>query len=248
MMGEHRVAVVLLTVLLTLPIAAQAHDETGPEMPTLTVTGTGQLAIAPDTAFVTFGMETAGKSLAEAQRLNNQVMQRVTVRLGELQIEKERIQTSSFTVSPQYKPPPKGPTDAPPAPPEIIGYQVSNTVTVEVRNQEKVAMVIEESLAAGANHFQGLHWALRDEQTAKLSALKQAAAKAREKAAALSEALKVKLVRLMSANEGGHVIRPMPQASRSMMAMDTGGGEPPIFSGEMKVEATVTLIYEIGRE
>jgi uncharacterized protein YggE len=248
MMGEHRVIVVLLTVLLTLPIAAQAHEETRPETPMLTVTGTGQLAIAPDTAFVTFGMETAGKSLAEAQRLNNQVMQKVTARLGELQIEKERIQTASFTVSPQYKPPPKRPTDAAPAPPEIIGYQVSNTITVEVRNLEKVAMVIEESLAAGANHFQGLHWALRDEQSAKLSALKQAAARAREKATALSEALKVKLVRLMSANEGGHVIRPMPKASRSMMAMDAGGGEPPIFSGEISVEATVTLIYEIGRE
>ena len=248
MMEKRRVVVVLLMVLVTFPMTVQAHGETKPETPTLTVSGTGQVAIAPDTAFVTFGMETAGKSLMEAQRLNNQVMQKVTARLGELQIEKERIQTSSFTVSPQYKPPPKRPTDVPPAPPEIIGYQVSNTVTVEVRNLEKVATVIEESLAAGANHFQGLHWALRDEQQTKLSALKQAASRAREKATALSEALKVKLIRLMSANEGGHVIRPMATSSRSMVAMDAGGGEPPIFSGEMKVEATVTLIYEIGRE
>ena len=242
------VVVALLMVLLTFPIAAQAHDETKPEIPTLTVTGTGHLAVAPDTAFVTFGMETSGKSLAEAQRQNNLVMSKVMERLRELQIEKERIQTSSFTVSPQYKPPSKRPADAPPTPPEIIGYMVSNTVTVEVRNTEKVAAVIEESLAAGANHFQGLRWALRDEQQAKLSALKQAAARAREKATALSEALKVKLVRLISANEGSHVVRPAPHAPRSMMAMDAGGSEPPIFSGEMKVEATVTLIYEIGHE
>jgi uncharacterized protein YggE len=40
----------------------------------------------------------------------------------------------------------------------------------------------------------------------------------------------------------------MPRASRSTMAMDSGGGEPPIFSGEMKVEATVTLAYEIARD
>jgi hypothetical protein len=32
-----------------------------------------------------------------------------------------------------------------------------------------------------------------------------------------------------------------------MMAMDAGGGEPPIFGGEMKVEATVTLVYEIAQ-
>lgn len=242
------VVVALLMVLLACPVAAQAYDEAKPEIPTLTVTGTGQLALEPDTAFVTFGMETAGKSLVEAQRLNNQVMSKVMARLRELQIEKERIQTSFFMVSPQYKPPPKRPADAPPASPEIIGYLVSNRVTVEVRQTEKVGAVIEEALAAGANHFQGLHWALRDEQQAKLSALTQAAAGAREKAAALSRALQVKLVRLTSVNEAGHVVRPASHVSRSMMAMDAGGSEPPIFSGEMKVEATVTLTYEIGHE
>lgn len=240
--------VALLMVLLACPAAATAHEESDTEKPTLTVTGNGQLSLAPDTAFVTLGMDTAGKSLAEAQKQNHAVMQKVSERLKELQIEKERIQTSSFTVSPQYRPPSKRPADAPPAPPEIIGYVVSNNVTVEVRNLEKVSAVIEESLAAGANHFHGLHWALRDEQQAKLGALKQAAAKAREKAAALSEALKVKLLRLFSATEESRVVHPTPRMSRSMMAMDGGGGEPPIFSGEIKVEATVMLVYEIGQE
>jgi uncharacterized protein YggE len=240
--------VALLIGLLAIPIAAQAHDQTNLEKPTLTVTGAGHLAVTPDTVFVTLGMETAGKSLAEAQKQNNLVMIKVIERLRELQIEKERIQTSSFTVSPQYKPPPKRPADAPPAPPEIVGYVVSNNVTVEVRNLEKVGAVIEESLAAGANHFQGLHWALRDEQQAKLGALKQAAAKARDKANALGEVLKVKLIRLASVNEDGHVVHPVPRASRSTVAMDAGGGEPPIYSGELKIEATVTLVYEIGQE
>jgi uncharacterized protein YggE len=63
-------------------------------------------------------------------------------------------------------------------PPKIIGYLMSNSVTVEVWTLEKVTVVIEESLAAGANHFSGPHWALRDEQHAKLVALRQAAAKA----------------------------------------------------------------------
>ncbi len=238
--------VVLLMALWALPFTAHAHDETKSETPTLTVSATGSLAQSPDTVFVTFGMETAAKSLAEAQRQNNAVMQKVADRLRELQIDKERIQTSSFTVSPQYKPPPKRPADTPPAPPEIIGYVISNTITVEVRNLEKVGTVIEEALNAGVNHFQGLHWALRDEQPARLAAIKNAAAKAREKAAALGEALRVKLVRVLTVNEGSHVVRPAPHAGRAMMAMDAGGGEPPIFSGEMKIEATVTLVYEIA--
>lgn len=241
------VFIVLLLGLLVYPVTSRAHDETKSEKPTLTVTGMGQLALAPDTAFVTLGMETAGRSLPEAEQQNRAAMRRVADRLRELKIEPDRIQTSSFSVTPQYKPPPKRSAEGHSGPPEIIGYVVSNGLTVEVRHLDQVGAVIEASLAAGANRFQGLHWGLRDEHQAKLGALKQAAAKAREKAAVLCESLNVKLLRLVSANESGHVIRPMSQG-RAMMAMEGGGGETPVFAGEVKVEATVSLIYEIGSE
>ncbi len=234
----------LLVLLLGFPVGVQAHDEAKPEPPTLTVSETGMMTHAPDTAFVTFGLDSPGKVLAEAQRRNSAVMSNVMDRLRELQIDKERIQTSSFTISPHYRPQPKRSADAPPASPEIVGYVVSNMVTVEIRTIDKVGTVIEEVLKAGANSFHGLHWGLRDEQPVRLSALKQAATKAREKAAVLSEALQVKLVRVLSVSEGGHVIRPAAPMAR--MAMDVGAGEVPISSGELKVEATVTLVYEIA--
>ena len=98
-------------------ITAWALEDPKPAVPTLTVTGTGHLMIAPDMAYVTFGMQTSGKSLADAQRQNNNVMQKVITRLGELAIAAEHIQTSSFTVSPQYKPTPKHGGDVSPAPP-----------------------------------------------------------------------------------------------------------------------------------
>ena len=78
---------------------ASALDEMKAAVPTLTVTGTGHLTLAPDMAYVTFGMQTVGKSLTEAQRRNNSVMQKVIDRLGDLAIDQTHIQTSSFTVS-----------------------------------------------------------------------------------------------------------------------------------------------------
>lgn len=241
---------IILVLALSLPYIpgfARAHDDVKPAVPIMTVTGTGNVAIAPDMAYVTFGMQTVGRSLAEAQRQNSNVMQKVIDRLTELHIDRARIQTSAFSVSPQYKPPPTHNVDAPPVPPEIIGYLVSNQLTVEVFNPEKVGAVIEQSLAAGANHFQNVQWALKDEQQATRGAMKQAVAKAREKAVTLSESLKLKLVRLINVNEAGQVLRPMSHASRSMMAMDVGG-EPPIVGGELKVEANVTLVYEIAQD
>ncbi|OQW36531.1 MAG: hypothetical protein A4E19_15325 [Nitrospira sp. SG-bin1] len=234
----------LLALLLGFPAVTRAHDEGKPETPVLTVSESATAPHAPDTAFVTFGLETAGKSLAEAQKRNSDTMGKVMDRLRNLQIEKERIQTSSFTVSPQYRPSPNRPMDTPPASPEIIGYIVSNMVTVEIRVLDRVGMVIEEVLKAGANNFQGLHWGLRDEQSVRLHALKQAAAKAREKAAVLSEALHVKLVRVLSVNEGGHMVRPAAPMAR--MAMEASAGDVLISPGELKIEATVMLVYEIA--
>ena len=239
-----RLVWLLVLVLLGFPVAVLAHDETKPETPTLTVSETETVTHAPDTAYVTFGLDTPGKLLAEAQKRNSAVMSKVMDRLRDLQIDKERIQTSSFTVSPHYRPPPNRPADAPPASPEIVGYIISNMVTVEIRALDKVGTVIEEVLKAGANSFHGLHWGLRDEQSVRLSALKQAAAKAREKAAALGDALHVKLVRVLSVSEGGHMVRPAAPMAR--MAMEAGAGEVPISPGELKVEATVTLVYEIA--
>jgi uncharacterized protein YggE len=239
-----RMWIVWLLVLLGVPVTVQAHDETKPETPALTVSETGTLALVPDTAFVTFGLETADKSLTEAQRRNTVVMSKVRDRLRDLQIDKDRIQTTSFRMSPYYRPPSKRSADAPPVPPEIVGYVVSNMVTVEIHVLDSVGTVIEEVLKAGANSFQGLHWGLREEQSARLSALKQAAAEAHEKAAALSEALHVKLVRVLSVNEGGHMIKPAAPMAR--MAMEASAADVPISPGELKVEATVTLIYEIA--
>ncbi len=234
----------LLVLLLGVPVVTLAHDETKLETPTLTVSETGTVTHAPDTAFVTFGLENSGKSLAEAQKRNSGVMSKVMDRLRDLQIDKELIQTSSFTVSPQYRPPPNRPADTPPASPEIIGYIVSNMVTVEIRVLDRVGTVIEEVLKTGANSFQGLHWGLRDEQSVRLSALKQAAAKAREKATVLSEALHLKLVRVLSVSEGGHMVRPSSHVAR--MAMEASAGEVPISPGELKIEAMVTLVYEVA--
>lgn len=238
---------IFLFALLVTPIGVQAGSGTGPDTPTLTVSGNGIVSVQPDTAFVTVGMETAARSLSDAQRLNSAAMQKVMDRLLQLKIEKDRIQTSSFNVMPQYRPPAKHPVDAPAPAPEIVGYTVSNRVTVEIRDLQKVAAVIEETSAAGANHFQGLHWGLRDEQQPRLQALKLAAGKAREKAATLSEALNLKLARLMNVTEGVQFIRPAPYAGRAMMAAE-GGGDIPLSAGEMKVEATVTLSYEISKD
>src|SRR5438034_10944961 len=101
----------LLMALLALPSSAWGADGTKPETPTLTVAGTGSLTVTPDTAVVTVGMETDGKSRSQAQRENSAGMRKVMELLRALKIDSERIQTSSFLGTPRYTSPPEHPRE-----------------------------------------------------------------------------------------------------------------------------------------
>jgi hypothetical protein len=237
--------IVWALVLALGPAMAQARDGAGSETSTITVSAIGRVTRTPDHVIATFGMETAGRSLADAQRRNHAAMAKVMERLRSLDIDPEHIQTSSFTITPQYRPSPKRSGDATPLPPEIVGYVVGNTVTVDVRKPEQMGAVIEGVLAAGVNQFHGLRWGLVDERPAQVEALKQAAASARDKARTLSETLGVRLARLISVNEEGRLVQPMPRLARTMAAMEMDGGAAPVSPGEIQVEASVTLVYEI---
>lgn len=239
---------IALLLLVMLPSVSWGFETKNPDPSILTVSASGTVTAPPDMVVISLGVETSGKALTDVQRQNSVAMQRVIDRVRGLNIDKERIQTTSFTVTPQYRQVSRRNAEAPLMTPEIIGYVVSNQLSVEVHALDKVAAVIDEALASGANRFHGLQWALRDEQPKRLQALQTAAGKAREKATALSQALKVKLVRVLNVSEAGHVVSPTPYMGRAMASMESAVGDVPVSSGELKVEATVTLTYEIAQE
>ncbi len=218
--------------------------------PTLSVTGEGRVQLAPDKAIVNLSVETAGESLEEVQDENRKRMKRVMTRLEELGIKSERVQTSSLSVSPQYSPRPRRQTNQPVVPqiPKIIGYTVSHALAIEVLDLPLVGRVVDSALQAGANQFSHISWTLQDNRPARLSALKGAAQKAREKASALARALDVQLLQLLVVTEGGSTL--VPQRSmrgRAMMSMAMDDvASVPVASGELTVRASVTLMYEIG--
>ena len=238
--------------LCVLGIDRSWGDEGRQDPPSLTVSEQGTIQLAPDKAVVALSVETAGESLEKVQADNRERMERVIARLQKLGIKKERIQTSSLTVTPQYPPRPRRQSNQPAVPqiPKIIGYKVSNSLTVEVIKLEIVGRVVDSALQAGANRFSHITWALRDDSPARLKAMKAAAQKAREKAETLSQVLNVKLIQLLAVKEGGAT--PIPQRStrgRAMMSMATeDSGSVPVSPGELTVRATVTLVYEIGKQ
>lgn len=241
------VLVAFLILMFVVPAAWAAEKKT--DSATLTVSAQGLIQLAPDTAIINLAVETAGESFEAVLGENRSRMERVIDRLLRMGIAEERIQTTSFEITPRYAPPPRRrPGEiVEPKPPNIIGYTVRNTLKVEVRQLDTVGRVVDSALGAGANRFSGIHWRLRDRHKVYLRALGIAARNAREKAGALAKSLDVKLVRLERVQEGAPQVLPAPRSfARTGLAMaESAGSSVPLSPGEMQVAATVTLVFNI---
>lgn len=222
------------TFLMTAqPVAAQ--DEV-PRV--ITVSGVGEATARPDEATVTLGVLTEAATAREALSANNAAMQEVFSQLTEIGIPEENIQTSNFSISPQY--PPYRPDDN--APRRIVGYQVSNMVSVLFEDLDRLGPGLDAIVSSGANQLYGISFSIGETDTLMMEARTDAVGDARARAETLAAAAGVTLGRVLNISEGGSY-NPQPvMYARAEMAMDSS---VPVAAGQQTLTATVSMTFEI---
>lgn len=221
---------------------------------TISVSGEAEVFAAPDIANISFTVREEAKKVSDAQ---NKVTAKVRASLEgvrKLGIADKDIKTQNYSSYPKYEYQ-EGTvtcmsTICPPYRPGkqvIVGYEVSQTVTLKVRNLESVNAIVDGLAAAGVTEMQGPNFAIDDEDGLKAEARKKAIAEAREKAEVLADDLGVTLVRIVSFSEGGSYY---PMYARESMTMGKGGADasapmPEIPQGEEKIVSNVMVTYEI---
>ncbi|MEL6169345.1 MAG: SIMPL domain-containing protein [Pseudomonadota bacterium] len=224
----------LLLLVLTLagPTSAQHADDR-----LLTVTATGVVEAMPDMATIQLGVLTEERTAQAAISTNSRAMNGILATLTAAGIEARDLQTSNFSVSPRW-----GRYSQQGDRAEITGYQVSNQLTVRVRELEKLGEILDVVAQAGGNLFQGLRFGVEDDASLRDTARERAVAEARRKAELLAEAADVSLGALVSLSEAtGASPRPMAQ-------MDFARAESaavPVAAGEVGITAQVSLVYRI---
>lgn len=220
---------------------------------TISVSGDGEVFAAPDIANISFTVREEAKKVSDAQ---DKVTAKVKVALADIRklgVADKDIKTQNYSSYPKYEWQ-EGTVsclglNCPPYHPGkqvIVGYEVSQTVTIKVRDLEKVNALIDGLATAGVTEMQGPNFAIDKEDDLKAEARKQAIEKARTKAEVLARDLGVTLVRVVSFSEDGNY----PIYARTMAAdMGKGSAEsfalPEIPQGEEKIISTVTVTYEI---
>jgi hypothetical protein len=221
--------------VLALAAPAVAQGAQAPER-TITVSGEGEAKAAPDEARLQAGVVTSARKAADALAANSHAMNQVFATLKRLGIPDRAIQTSDFTVSPQYASDRNGDSTQ-----KVTGYQVSNQVVVTV-DMPKLGPALDALVASGANNLGSMEFDIRDPKPllaqARAAAMKDAAARAQTYAAAGG----FKLGPVLAVSESGAEL-PQPMTARPMMRM--AAAPVPVASGESSVSVTVSVTYEI---
>ena len=204
---------------------------------TITVSGDAEIASKPDQARLSAGVVTQAETAASALSANSTAMDRVFAALRMAGIPENRMQTSNFSVQPQYAPY----RQENPEPQRIIGYQVSNNVTVTVDDLTKVGPTLDALVRSGANQLGGIQFMVADPKPLAERARAAAVADGTAKARTLATAAGVTLGPLMSIQET-MVGRPIPVFA---MARAVAAEATPIAEGEERVGVTVTMVYAI---
>jgi uncharacterized protein YggE len=223
-----------------------------PATNTISVSGEGEVFAVPDTAQFTATVMETGSDVKTAQDKAAQKANDIMSYLKGAGIAEKDIQTADYSVSPQYEY--QQATGAacrdgycPPGRQVLKGYQVSETLSVKVRDTKKAGDLLSGVGSRGASSVSGLNFTVADEDALKAQARDKAIADARAKAQQLAGSLRVSLVRIVGFSENG-ALPPVPYAAKTMSlaAQDAGGAvAPEIATGQNKITSTVSLSYEI---
>jgi len=211
---------------------------------TISIEGRGEVRAAPDMATINSGVTTQGATAREALDANTAAMSELIDALKAAGIEARDIQTSGFSVNPNYVYSDARDDLGYSLPPKINGYQVSNSVTVVVRDLEELGSILDQSVTVGANTVNGVSFSVADPSELLDQARKLAFADARGKAELYASIADATLGELESISERQDFNGPQPYPMYARAEM-SGAAPVPVEAGEMSFAITVNVSWDL---
>jgi uncharacterized protein YggE len=233
------------------------------------VSGQGKAIAIPDIAEFTFTVITqGGKDVSALQSQNTTAANKAIAFVKSEGVADKDIKTQYYNVSPDYQTyncnieqplvysgassgstgSVIGVSPVRPCPPaSIVGYTVTQTVDVKIRDFAKIGDIMGGVVTNGANEIGQLSFTLDDPSAAQNQAEADAIAKAKTEAQAIAQAGGFKIGRLLNVQTGNsYPTYNYAQVSGGMESVKSAPtAAPAIQAGSEEVDMTVTLQYEI---
>ena len=227
--------------LLSLAACAGTGGVAGTNQPnyrTLSASGSGQVYLVPDVAYITVGVRVDADEVSDALSKNNSQANEIAQALQALGVEKKDIQTSNFNVYPMMDYGMDG---------QITRryYVVENTVFITVRDLTKLGEMLDSVVRSGANTINGISFDVIDKSAAQAQARDKAIENAKAEAEAIAKAAGVKLGKMQNVNVYvSGVTTPLYEAKGIGGAMSYDQSVP-VAAGQLKISVEASVTYAI---
>ncbi len=225
-------------VFVAIP-ALRNYGASLPAARTVIVSAEGKTTAAPDLATVSFSVISQGKNPDELSQTNNEKMSAAVQFVKAQGIDEKDIKTVSYNLQPDYR------YDRNINRSFIVGYTLTQTVEIKVRDFSKTAKIIGGLTPLGINQIGGVNFSIEDQEKFLSVARKDAIAKAKAKALQMAAEAGASLGRAISVSESPQII-PIPYAAQTFgAAVKSDTVQPSLEPGAQEIKIFVTLAYEL---
>lgn len=207
---------------------------------TITVTGEGKISAKPDIANVSLSVVSKGATVKLVTLDNNTKMNAVIAAVQALGVDSKDITTSAYDLYPNYDYTNAANNN------KILGYNLTQEITLKVRDLTKVDDILDAGTKAGANQVGSLSFDIDDTGPVKAQARQKAFEVAKQKAQDMASEVGVGLGRVITFSEEAQS-NPVPVLNYAM-AMKTDAAvapAPSIQAGQKELVMDVSVTYEI---
>ena len=212
------------------------------------VTGEGSMSLEPDLALVNIGVEASAKTVAEARDQAATAMAAILIAVKAQGLDDRDVQTRSFNIVPQYEYPEVVELGRSTRKQVLVGYRVSNTASIKIRELSDVGQIIDDVANAGgdATRINGVSFTVEDPKPLMTGLRKAAVEDALAKAQQFADLTGVAVGRLVFISEaGGGVPVPRPIGVVTMEARVAAAPPTSISGGELELRLSVQAVFEI---
>ena len=212
------------------------------------VTGQGSMSLEPDLVLVNIGVEATAKTVAEARDQAATAMAAILIAVKAHGLDDKDVQTRSFNIWPQYEYPEVVELGQRTRKQVLVGYRVSNTASIKVRDMGDVGQIIDDVADAGgdATRINGVSFTVEDPKPLMTGLRKAAVENALAKAQQFADLTGVAVGRLVFISEAGGGV-PVPQTAGMVVMEARAAPAPPtsISGGELELRLSVQAVFEI---
>jgi len=239
----------LLLTAAVLMFSVHTFAQSAIEPPLITVNGQAEVRVPPDEVVFTLGVETIDKDISAARTRTDGRVKEVLAIAKRNGIKAEDVQTSYISIQPKYNTDDLEYEQRRALKREFLGYQVSKTIAVILRDISRFDSLLSDVLKAGVTRLSNVEF--RDSQLRRHrdQARAMAMKAAQEKASLLAREIGQSIGPAYSITEGTPTYDSTSNISQNRIAGLAGSSEreseSAIAPGSIAVTAQVTVRFKL---